>query len=434
MTAVRLVREWGRKVTLSEFEQTTDLPKNKLRMLVVDDEPDICDFISFAGQNAGYDVTTTSDSEQVASLYSAKTDVIVLDLSMPQMDGIELLRFFSNEQCNAAIILISGLDAGVLGSAHTLALGQGLNIIGTIQKPIKLGDLEKFLGKALRKKSHDILPEEILIPQGTDELPSIGELRQAIKDMELYVVYQPKIEMDTYTLAGVEALVRWQHKTKGIIPPSMFVPFAERHGLIGELTTLVITKTLEQMAKWQAEDQDFKVSINMSARTLTDLEFPDQLQAHVTRQGLKPEQMIIEVTETSVLKNLMESLDILTRLRMKGFGLSIDDYGTGYSSMQQLQKVPFSELKVDQSFVMQSDSHEEARAIVESTIDLGRRLGMTVVAEGIETSGVWNLLSEMGCDQAQGFLMGRPLRGEEVLPWLNNWLKEGRRLTEKPSL
>ncbi|NQU57589.1 MAG: EAL domain-containing response regulator [Rhodospirillales bacterium] len=432
MTVVQRVQELEEKVAL--LEQNPDSPSEKPRMLIVDDEPDICDLISFAGQGAGYDVIATSDPEQFASFYSTQTDVIVLDLSMPQMDGIELIRFLVDNNSEAAIILVSGLDAGVLGSAHTLALGQGLNVVGAIHKPLALDDLENLLKKAPRKKARDILPEENLLPEGTDELPSIAELRQAIEEMELFVVYQPKIEMNTRELSGVEALVRWHHKKKGVIPPSMFIPFAEQHGLIGKLTTLVITKALEQMGKWKDEGHEFKISINMSARTLTDLDFPDQLLSHVKSQGLKPEQLIIEITETSVLKNLMESLDILTRLRMKGFGLSIDDYGTGYSSMQQLQKIPFSELKVDQSFVMQSDILEEARTIVESTINLGRRLGMTVVAEGIETPGVWNLLSDLGCDQAQGFLMGRPMRGEDVLPWLNDWMMQGKRLTEIPQV
>ncbi len=432
MTVVQHGQKRGDGVTLTK--QVSDIPIDKPRMLVVDDEPDICDFISFAGQCAGYDVLATSEPEQFESLYSPHINLIVLDLSMPHVDGIELIRFLVNKQSKAAVILVSGLDAGVLGSAQSLALGQGLNVIGSIHKPIALNDLEVLIGKATRKTSHDVAPEENLSPEGTDELPSIAELRQAIEEMDLFVVYQPKIEMNTRSLAGVEALVRWHHTQKGTIPPAMFIPFAERHGLIGELTTLVITKALEQMGKWHTEELDFEISINMSARTLTDLEFPDQLLSHVLSHNLKPEQLIIEITETSVIKNLMESLDILTRLRMKGFGLSIDDYGTGYSSMQQLQKIPFSELKLDQSFVAQSDMHEEARAIVESTIDLGRRLGMTVVAEGIETNAVWNLLSDLGCDQAQGFLMGRPLRGEDVRPWLNDWIKQGKRLTETPSV
>ena len=431
MTTGRRGQERSAVVTLPN--QAYDIPIGKPRMLVVDDEPGICDFISFAGQSAGYDVVATCEPEQFETLYSPHINLVVLDLSMPHVDGIELIRFLVNKQSKAAIILVSGLDAGVLGSAQSLALGQGLNVIGSIHKPIALNDLEVLMGKATRKKTHNVAPEENLSPQGTDELPSIAELRQAIEEMDLFVVYQPKIEMNTRSMAGVEALVRWHHTQKGTIPPAMFIPFAERHGLIGELTTLVITKALEQMGKWHAEGLDFKISINMSARTLTDLEFPDLLLSHVLSQNLKPEQLIIEITETSVLNNLMESLDILTRLRMKGFGLSIDDYGTGYSSMQQLQKIPFSELKLDQSFVMQSDTREEARAIVESTVDLGRRLGMTVVAEGIETSTVWNLLSDLGCDQAQGFLMGRPLRGEDVRPWLNDWIKQGKRLTEMPS-
>lgn len=400
------------KLTINEY----DLP----HLLVIDDEPDVCDFVSYVAEGVGYIVTAIHSAEKFPSLYSNRFDIIVLDLSMPGIDGVELIRFLGDNRCDSKIILISGFDAGILHSAHELAKEKGLNILGSLGKPLTISSLEKLL-------RHDSEPWSGYSTKGSTEMPTIDELSEAIKNKELVVYYQPKIDMSTSRISGVEALVRWNHAQKGYIPPSMFIPFAEDNDLINPLTNLVIHDSFKQMANWRRDGYSFRISINLSAKTLTDLDLPDKLLSEVASHDLESSQIIFEVTETSVIKKLDESLDILTRLRMKGFGLSIDDFGTGYSSMQQLQRAPFSELKVDQSFIRNFDTDADSRAIVKSTIELARRLGMRVVAEGIETRNIWNLLVDLGCDEAQGYYMGKPMSENDLKGWLREHESEARK-------
>lgn len=386
------------------------------RLLVVDDEQDMCEFVECVAQGVGYEVTTLDQAEQFFTYYSDDLSAIILDLTMPGMDGIELIRFLSNQRSEAAVILISGVDSGVLRSAQSLASHHGLHVVGTLSKPFSVASLEAMLIN---------IPEapSIRAPQYTGNKPPLEELRAAIASRSLVCHYQPKIELASRALVGVEALVRWQRTAKEMISPAMFVPMAEENGLIGDLTMIVQDLALEQCALWNAAGLRIKVSINMSPRTLSELDFPDRLEALVQDKGITPSQVVIEVTESSVIEQLTQSLDILTRLRMKGFGLSIDDFGTGYSSMEQLKQLPFSELKIDQSFVRNADTDADARAIVKSTVELGHALGMTLVAEGIETQAVWDLLAGLGCNQGQGYLMARPMLGADLERWLGDWNK-----------
>ena len=386
------------------------------RLLVVDDEEGICNIVRFIAEGAGYDVVSTTNPEQFGLLYSNTLDVIVLDLSMPGFDGIELIRFLADNRSKAAIVLMSGLGRGILHSAEHLALSRGLRVISALQKPIAMDAFETVLRAASNpQQAH---PSGVL-----NEAPTPDELITAISQKEITVFYQPRVDIKTRALAGVEALARWRHPEKGMIPPAVFIPIAEQNDLINDLTKFVMSEALDQCGKWKASGNDIQVSINFSMRMLTDLEFPDDLQALSRSHGLDPSQVVVEITESSVMENLAQSLDILTRLRLIGFQLSIDDFGTGYSSMQQLQRVAFSELKVDQSFVRHMDTDNENRVIVESIIALGKKLGLTVVAEGIETQAVWDVLVELGCDQAQGYFMGRPMPGPDLEAWLEEWNK-----------
>lgn len=388
------------------------------RLLVVDDEPDICEFVECVAQGLGYEVATLDQAEEFSTYYSDALSAIILDLSMPGVDGIELIRFLSAQRSEAALILISGTDSGILSSAKTLAGHHGLHVVGTLSKPFSVASLEAMLMN---------IPEapSIRAPRYISERPPLEELRAAIANRNLVCHYQPKIDLASRALVGVEALIRWPREDKKMISPAIFVPMSEENDLIGDLTEIVQDQALEQCALWNEAGLPIKVSINMSPRTLNELDFPDRLEAKVRAKGIMPSQVVIEVIESSVIEELAHSLDILTRLRMKGFGLSIDDFGTGYSSMAQLKQLPFSELKVDQSFVQNADTDSDAWTIVKSTVELGHALGMTVVAEGIETQAVWDLLAELGCNQGQGYLMAKPMQGAEIERWLSNWNKAG---------
>ncbi len=390
------------------------------KILVVDDEPDVCEYVAIVAEGVGFEATSITDGRNFASAYSRKFDCIVLDLTMPGMDGIELIRFLADNRSSASIILMSGVDSTILHSAEQLAKHHGLNIIGALKKPVSVDSLEIHLERVPDPSSVPTPQKPIPVaPQHVG--PNEAELREAIANKQLILHYQPKINMQDCSLAGVEALVRWNHPEKGMIPPGLFIPLAEASGLIEELTTQVTEMAMEQCALWLKQGERIKVAFNMSAKTLTDLDFPDHVWEAANDRGIDPSLVAVELTETAIVTELNRSLDILTRLRMKGFHLAIDDFGTGYSSMQQLQNLPFDELKIDQSFVKNAGADEEARKIIESTIELGHKLNMEVVAEGIEDEVHWNLLRDCGCNQAQGFWMARPMPAEDILKWRDEW-------------
>lgn len=386
---------------------------SKPTLLVVDDEPDIGEFVQTVAEKIGFNAVATDCPETFKQLYDNDFQVVVIDLIMPGVDGVELIRFLADEGCQASIVLISGFDASVMNAAQTLATAQGLKVIGSLAKPFKYRDLAALIGE---------IPQLTAKPDSDSKTPpSEEELRAAISGGELVVYYQPKVLIAPRSLVGVEALVRWQNPRLGFLAPNAFIPLAEESGLIDELTTIVLEQALGQCRDWLAAGIRTKVSVNMSSRTLTSLDIPERIVALVERYRLETSQLVLEVTETALLEKLVSSLDILTRLRMKGIQLSIDDFGTGYSSLQQLQRVPFTELKIDRSFLRDVDTDKDSSVIVEIMIELGHKLGMTVVAEGIETAAVWNLVAELGCDEAQGYFIGKPMPGAELAAWLRKW-------------
>ena len=381
------------------------------KLLVVDDEADICDFVCYVAENIGFDTHSITNADEFESIDIRELSIIVLDLSMPGVDGIELIRSLAEKKYTASIILMSGMDSSVLHSARNIAEGRGLKVIKCLQKPVSI----KVLEAALLESSNNVGVKDL---KSQLVLPTKEELQQAIKQLHIVPFFQPKVDLQTREVIGVEALARWIHPEKGIIPPDHFIDLAEQNNLIHDLTFLMLDKSLKQCSQWLHSGKRLYVAINMSPQVLTDLNFPDWLFSEIRKYELDPSQVIIEVTESCLFNELNDSLDILTRLRLKGFKLSIDDYGTGYSSMKQLKSVPFTELKIDQSFVKEADTDSEARIICESTVELGHKLNMSVIAEGIETERVFNLLKELGCNEGQGYFIAKPLAADDFDQWI----------------
>lgn len=384
------------------------MEKQPIKLLVVDDERDMGTFVCNVAQGLGFSTASAGNTREFAQFFNRKTDVIVLDLFMPDMDGVELIRFLAENKSTAALILMTGVDKSVLHSAEQLAKEHGLNVLGALSKPFRKIELTKLLEKYSRS-SGDIFTT-------SNDLPSAEELKKAIEDRQLTLVYQPQISRRGF--AGVEVLARWRHPVKGMIPPNFFIPLSEKTGLIEDLTVFVLEESFKQWRLWRDQGIELRLSVNMSPKTLKDLDIPDRISSMINQLDLDPAKLVIEVTETALMENLIKYLEILTRLRMKGFHLSIDDFGTGYSSMQQLVRVPFNKLKIDQTFITNLDSDSECRAITKTSIALAHELGMEVVAEGIETRAVWDLLCEMGCDEGQGYWIGRPMESEKFVDWL----------------
>lgn len=384
----------------------------KKRLVVIDDEPDMGQYVVDVAEMNGYLATAyTSVREFFQPHVPADYDVVVLDLKMPEIDGIELLRMFAHHRITQPLILISGVDETILHSARELTAELQLNLLDSLQKPFLPQELAALLKRVTRNSAPSQRPSR-------PRLFQVDELRDAIADGRIIPYLQPQIRVSDRQVIGFEALARWDHPEHGIVLPGDFIPLAERNGLIERLTWQMVDQIAET---WRVAKRHQNVSINMPAQLYNDLELPERLFGMLERCGMAAGRLTLEVTETALIGELTRSLDTLTRLRMMGFHLSIDDYGTGYSSLVQLYRAPFSELKIDRSFVMKMQNDAEAMAIVEATLLLGHKLNMTVVAEGVEGENELQRLAELECDIAQGFHIARPMPLEAVDDWMATW-------------
>jgi EAL domain-containing protein (putative c-di-GMP-specific phosphodiesterase class I) len=346
----------------------------------------------------------------------AAIDIIISDLDMPGMDGLEFMRHVGEAHIPVSIILASAMESVLLDSVETMTRAYGVKILGVIQKPITPEKLAALIKLHLPAQANPNLPQ-------TDALSfTIEEIVQGIRNDEFEPFFQPKVELAGGRIKGAEALARWRHPQKGIVAPYAFVGPLEEHDHIDKLTWLMLSKAVDFCCEWRTKSGlDVSVSVNVSAKSLTDMNFADRVTELVKCKSLDCRNIILEVTESAATTDIGHSLETLSRLRMKGFGLSIDDYGTGYSSLQQLARIAFTEIKLDQSFIKSATTQQAARIILQSSIDMAKKLGIVTVAEGIETEKDWDLLRELGCDLAQGYFIARPMEHSAYHEWVLNW-------------
>jgi EAL domain-containing protein (putative c-di-GMP-specific phosphodiesterase class I) len=386
------------------------------KILVVDDEPDVGEFIAAAAQNLGLQCIHTTDAGALSGLLTPDVTLILLDLMMPDMDGIEGLRLLSELHCKAGIVLMSGISKRVLETAEKLANTLGLFIVGRLAKPFQLADLEELL------KTHHV--RDVPIDGKPDlEAPISDErLRIAVERNEFVLHYQPQIDIATGAIIGVEALVRWQHPDRGLIFPDLFIKRLEGLGLIDDLGWLVADRALAEVKQFADRNHVIpRLALNATVSSLCDLKFPDTFISLLRNHDTAADDVILEITETGLINELSRTLDVLTRLRVKGVRLSIDDFGTGYAMMQQVVNIPATELKIDRSFVMNMHINSSDRVMVDKSIELGHALGMVVIAEGVETEQQLESLRQAGCDSAQGFFFTRALPPKEFLHWMADY-------------
>ena len=259
-----------------------------------------------------------------------------------------------------------------------------------------------------------------------ERLTLLAELQHSVEKKQLFLEYQPKVDLRTGRVIGVEALARWQHPELGRIPPDQFIAMAERTGFIRELTFWGLNAALSQARAWIEQGLELTVSVNLSARVLHNVNFPDRVGEILRANGLRPEQLELEITETAIMADPARALEILTQISRMGVALSIDDFGTGYSSLGYLKRLPVNAVKIDKSFVMNMTTNENDAVIVRSTIDLAHDLRLKAIAEGVENRGSWDALVALGCDVAQGYYMSRPLPAKEMTRWLYepSWLNQ----------
>ena len=264
------------------------------------------------------------------------------------------------------------------------------------------------------------------------DLGLLDGFERALINGRLHMAYQPKISLADGSLKRVEALVRWDDPERGAVEPSRFVPLAERHGLIDELTRWGLKTILEQWLEWRDDGIDTCIAFNISALSLQHLDFPDLVERMCNDYRVPTDRLVMELTEGAT-QPLVKLMDTLTRFRIKGIGLAIDDFGTGYSSLLQLRRLPFTEVKIDRAFVGDCERTGDSRLIVKTIIDLAHGLGLTATAEGIERVDQLRLLRSLGCDHAQGFLFSKPLEPHQLAPWCDTFKERWRELTAEPS-
>jgi len=404
------------------------------RLLILDDEPLTGQTIQSIAQFAGMEARYTDNPDEFFLLISEwQPGFIALDLIMPQMDGVQVLIELANRNCTANIIVTSGVGTRVLEAAARSAAEHGLRIAGVLSKPFSPPRLRELLLPGTHRP--DSAPTHTNGKHAEDSAEHFTEndLATALDQHQIDVAYQPKINCRTGVLTGFEALARWQHPKLGPMQPEEFILCAEKSGLIDQLTEQVLKKSLgwlkslpEAIADQSGDTylpsrlEKVTLSLNISASSLSNLALFERLEKQCQEHGIEASRVILELTETSAMEDPVASLDMLTRLRMKGFQLSIDDFGTGYSSMLQLARLPFSEIKVDRSFVMTAQQSPESRTVIKSIVDLGHGLGLQATAEGIEDGETLEYLREIGCEMAQGYHIARPMPANQVASWLLN--------------
>lgn len=368
---------------------------------------------------AGY-VGEAADGAAALDLFrspDANIDVIISDLDMPGMDGMELIRHIGESGLPVAMILLSAIDRAVMASVEAMTKAYGINLLGAIEKPITQIKLEALIEK------HRPPQARASAPRTPPPSFTLDEIREGLARDEFEPFFQPKIDLATGELEGAEALARWRHPERGIVSPYFFIGAMEDGGLIDDLTWRMVEKSARQRRIW-AENSlhlEIAISVNLSAKSIADAGVADRITKIVRDQGVDPRHIVLEVTESTTVAQIAQTLETLARLRLRGFRLSIDDYGTGYSSLQQLARIAFTELKIDQSFVLSALEVEASRVIMEASLDMARRLRVRSVAEGVETRAHWDLLLSLGCDIAQGYFIARPMEADDFLRWATEW-------------
>lgn len=413
-------------------------PVPRQSVLAIDDEPFQLKLLARQLANLGLtEVHTCQDARAALELLRAEPqrfDLICCDLQMPGMDGVEFVRHLGPLAYRGGVALISGEDRRILQTAERLARSHALRVVGALQKPVTPDQLRAVLAEAKASQPEPAMAMAAPQPRARPQV-SHHELVQAIGSDQLVNHYQPQVELATGHFMGVETLVRWNHPQHGIVFPDAFIGLAEEHGLIDSLTRVVLSGmrgALAQARQWRDAGLVLQVAVNVSMDNLTDVVFPEYVERELAAAGVPPSQLVLEVTESRMMNDPLTALDVLTRLRLKRVGVSIDDFGTGHSSLTQLHEMPCEELKMDRSFVHGAWRTEALRAILLPSLEMARQLGMRTVAEGVEDADDWHFLRAQGCHVAQGYFIGRPMPAEALPSWRADWEQRRAALTSAP--
>lgn len=385
----------------------------KLNVLVVDDSNvqrnhvmNMC-----VEQGVGGVVGAINGVDAIDKLKQETFDLVFIDLEMPIMDGVELSRTIAKEKLALSVIILSSKDPSLISSIGTMAESDGLNVLGTFKKPMQVTDLEnsfnRLISNTRTNENHKIYNRL-----------SVEDLKSGIDNKEIILFYQPKLTSKGLLLKGVEALARWNHPTLGFVSPVEFITAAEEFGIISELTHYLFNIALKQKVLWRERGVNFHVAFNLSPLSLADIGLANKISEQVENFKIEPKEIVLEVTENAICGEISTAIETLAKLRLKGFKLAIDDYGTGFANAQQLSRVPATELKLDRILVDNIATRPQQLAILKSTVNLAKDLGLATVAEGVENYDDFKLLFQLNIDLVQGYYFAKPMDAQALVQWL----------------
>jgi len=386
-----------------------------LKVLVVDDSEVQRNYVMNMCLEHGLSqvIGATDGAHAVEKLKKECFDLVFIDLEMPVMDGVTLVRKIAKEKLAQAVIILSSKDPSLISSIGTMAESDGLDVLGTFQKPMQGNDLLS----SIKRLSQNIKKEEQhKIYNRIDS----SDLLAGIKEKQITLFYQPKLTCKGLLLKGVEALARWQHPTLGFVSPVEFITAAEQFSIISELTHYLFDIALKQKVQWRDHGINFHLAFNLSPLSLADDDLADNIASQVELHNIEPKEIVFEVTENAICGEISSAIETLAKLRLKGFKLAIDDYGTGFANAQQLSRVPATELKLDRVLVDNVATRPQQLAILKSTVNLAKDLGLNTVAEGVESFEDFQQIHHLGVDLVQGYYFAKPMSATILVSWLKN--------------
>lgn len=402
--------------------------RSELVVLVADDSAAIRHYLVALLRQNGVDRVLEAvdgvDALKVLRDAEPRVNVVFCDLDMPTMDGVDTLRRIALVHRDVSVVVFSAMDPRVLSTVAQMSEVQGLEVLGVLPKPFSEEDVQKQLDRWRRARREGIQLQPVECTP--------AEIESALAENRIEVHYQPKALLADGRVVSVEALVRLRDPYLGCLKPALFLHAAERCGLMPAITRRVLEQGLDQINRWDRSGLVLGLSVNMAPSVLRRLDWPDVIVALAADFGVDPDRVTLEVTEQHVDAST-ELLHNAVRFRIKGLRLSVDDFGTGDSGLARLRALPFTELKVDRSFIAEAATREDLRTLLQTSIDLARRMHMQVVAEGVETWEQWHLLREFGCDAAQGHLISPSLPGDAIPGALHQWYA-ARAAASRPAL
>jgi EAL domain-containing protein (putative c-di-GMP-specific phosphodiesterase class I)/CheY-like chemotaxis protein len=382
------------------------------RVLIIDDEEAICDLIGAVAESAGFSAISASEPDEIRNAIEGEFDLVVLDLSLGLVDGIEMMSALGARHKGLPLILVSGADQSLIDSAGRIAEMHKLRVLGTFAKPVPLDVLRAAMLEWSEVTARSLDPTGPKVVITADEL---------LDPEHLYLAYQPKVSTASGRVVGAEALVRWKHAEHGEVSPAILVSIIEREGRNADLLRAVMHMATRDRARYRSLSGLDDVSLNISVLDLDDEELPRRAQK-ILLESAPAESWTFEVTESSPIIEIAPSLSILTRLRLAGFRLAVDDFGTGTSNYERLLVAPFTELKIDRALVRRlRGGAVDPDPIVRSSVEVGHSLGLNVIAEGVETREQYDIIRRLGCDFAQGFLISRPVAPGKFAAAVEEW-------------